>query len=178
MLRHDHLWLPCMRVAWLLENGTWPQGHVVPRNGDPDDTRWENIALASELSDAARTKVCAECGESFVSRYNSGRFCSMACSRKFRTGPPLTLDERRARERRARLAQKYGLTLEAFEAMLREQGQVCAICRMAPDTPPVVDHCHETGVVRGILCVTCNAGLGMFKDDPVRLSAALAYLRR
>lgn len=63
---------------------------------------------------------------------------------------------------------KYGLTDEAFIAMLASQGGRCYICRT--DTPNgkgwSVDHCHETNAVRFIACNPCNAALGLIREDP------------
>ena len=75
------------------------------------------------------------------------------------------------------LRHEYGLTIEAYQAMKSGQGDVCAICRH-PFDPLNVDHCHDTGRVRGLLCRGCNIGLGAFKDRPERLAAAISYLRR
>lgn len=100
-------------------------------------------------------------------------------------------DARRQRERRESPAYKakyradslrrlYGLTVEAFDALLASQGGGCAICsRRDPGWRKDwhVDHDHETGVVRGLLCQSCNLLLGMAKDDPERLAAAIAYLK-
>ena len=80
---------------------------------------------------------------------------------------------------------KYGITHSEFDRMLVGQGGRCAIC--LTDSPHTdakhpdgwcVDHDHESGNVRGILCLPCNTGLGSFGDDTDRLSAAAAYLRR
>ena len=61
-------------------------------------------------------------------------------------------------------------------AMIEAQGGLCAVCRVKPAEH--VDHDHETGAVRGILCFTCNCGLGNFNDDTERLDLARRYLAR
>lgn len=78
---------------------------------------------------------------------------------------------------------RYGLTRESFEALLNSQGGLCAICNEVPDVVHV-DHDHQCcpgleacgRCVRGLLCRKCNLGIGGFKDDPIRLRAAAAYL--
>jgi hypothetical protein len=78
--------------------------------------------------------------------------------------------------RKSHLKRKYGLTLEEFDELLDSQGGGCAICdKPAPDN---VDHDHETGRVRGILCWDCNIAIGKFNDDQDRLAVAIAYLCR
>jgi len=82
--------------------------------------------------------------------------------------------------RRAHLKRKYGITLDDYRAMLEAQAGGCAICH-APEPEGQslhVDHDHDTGAVRGLLCFTCNAGIGMFAHDIDLLSAAVAYLHR
>lgn len=69
---------------------------------------------------------------------------------------------------------RYGITSARFEEMETAQDGRCAICR--EEKALVIDHCHTSGVVRGLLCKTCNAGLGMFRDNPDWLSAAAVYL--
>lgn len=74
---------------------------------------------------------------------------------------------------------KYGLTLHEYTELIEAQGGVCLICRRNPEEMNrrfAVDHCHETGRIRGILCTACNSGLGMFGEDPDRLRRAIAYL--
>lgn len=81
--------------------------------------------------------------------------------------------------RRQNLKRNYGITLEEYEDLLRQQGGRCAICKSADPvhtTNFAVDHCHDTGVVRGLLCMNCNQGLGKFKDSKEILSRAIEYL--
>lgn len=68
---------------------------------------------------------------------------------------------------------KHGLTRKERDDFLR--GKTCAICG-TPDGL-VVDHCHETGRLRGALCNRHNTGLGMFQDDREHLARAIEYLR-
>lgn len=79
---------------------------------------------------------------------------------------------------------RFGLTRDDFLDMLEEQGGVCAICGN-PETSRgnhgyiknlSVDHDHETGVVRGLLCNNCNRAIGLLRDDTSILAAAIAYL--
>ena len=84
-----------------------------------------------------------------------------------------------AKRRSAKLRQ-HGLTPEMFDAMLSQQNGVCAICGAASSGrwgTLAVDHDHETGRVRGLLCSRCNTAIGLFGDDPARMDEAAAYLR-
>jgi hypothetical protein len=81
---------------------------------------------------------------------------------------PITASKRRER--------RYGLTAERHEKVMLDQGGLCACCKSAP--PIDVDHCHKTGHFRGLLCRSCNIGLGCFKDDPDKLRLAIDYLSK
>jgi hypothetical protein len=76
----------------------------------------------------------------------------------------------------------YGLTVEEYDAMVESQGGVCAICRKPPrgtharDQRLVVDHCHTSGLNRGLLCNTCNRAIGLLGDDVELLYNAISYL--
>lgn len=82
------------------------------------------------------------------------------------------------KERRRRL-RKYGLTDEQYAEMLDQQDGRCAICRTDDYgiKGPQIDHCHDTGQVRGLLCNRCNLGIGQLGDDPERMEAAARYVR-
>ena len=72
------------------------------------------------------------------------------------------------------LIRTYGITKAAYDAMLAGQGGHCALCPTTEDL--VVDHNHETDEVRGILCRSCNSGLGQLGDNPQRVLDAYHYL--
>ena len=84
------------------------------------------------------------------------------------------------------LMQKYGLTTTTRNQMLNEQEGLCLLCESAirfigkasgsSREAAVVDHCHTTGRVRGILCSTCNLALGKIKDSTQWLFRAAAYI--
>jgi len=70
----------------------------------------------------------------------------------------------------------YGLTVQSFNEMLAAQDGRCLICGEVPKRTPHVDHCHETGLVRGLLCSKCNTALGLLDEDPARCQRAALYL--
>jgi hypothetical protein len=83
------------------------------------------------------------------------------------------------------LRRNYKITEDEYSALYSEQRGLCAICgemeskihRNGTQLQLSVDHNHATGEVRALLCSSCNVGLGSFKDDPVRLAAAITYLQ-
>lgn len=70
----------------------------------------------------------------------------------------------------------YGLTPAQHRAMIEKQRGMCAICENIMDAHHV-DHCHDTGKVRGLLCGQCNQALGLFKDNQRSLARAIDYLK-
>ena len=76
-------------------------------------------------------------------------------------------------------ARRYGLTLDEYRRIESAQGGVCALCtRPAVSKSLHIDHCHESGVVRGLLCERCNMALGLFDDNAERLARAAAYVAK
>lgn len=74
---------------------------------------------------------------------------------------------------------KYGINIVTYEFMLQEQDGKCWICGLEDNEGKLaVDHDHNTGEVRGLLCRNCNRGLGMFRDDPTLLLKAHKFLTR
>lgn len=78
--------------------------------------------------------------------------------------------------RDANLRRRYGITLVEYRAMELKQGGACAICRRPFVKQAHVDHDHASGVIRGLLCGSCNGGLGIFADNRDRLLRAADYL--
>ena len=73
------------------------------------------------------------------------------------------------------LKRRYGLEVEEYIEMVNEQQGACAICKQF--TPRLcVDHSHDTGENRGLLCHRCNVGLGHFNDNIQLLADAISYL--
>lgn len=89
----------------------------------------------------------------------------------------------RALQERA-FSKKYGITMDEYDAKWDEQSGVCGICQRPQSfydkagqlASLSVDHCHESGEFRGLLCRPCNLGLGSFRDNPAALRAAADYL--
>jgi len=80
--------------------------------------------------------------------------------------------------KKSELKRLYGITFENYLQMFVDQGEVCAICKESCQTKKSlsVDHDHESGKVRGLLCNRCNRALGMFRDNPTILNRAAEYI--
>lgn len=130
------------------------------------------------------TKVCNLCNEElpvdFFAKKKAGKYgvrarckvCTNACERGYYSGNPEANKDRHLRK-------SHGITLEDYREMLAKQDNVCLICgqpETAKNKTLAVDHDHSTGVIRGLLCHKCNAGLGHFNDDPSLLRAAIKHL--
>jgi hypothetical protein len=143
-------------------------------------------------------QVCAACsiekpvdafhfrGRTQVVRQPKCKECNAAnkrrCVNRWREQNP---EQNRASRKATKVKLKYGLTPEDIEKLYVEQGGKCAICpkllsfaKGPKSQRPHVDHDHESGKVRGLLCGQCNTGIGMFGDKPALLVAATAYLLR
>ena len=103
------------------------------------------------------------------------KMCMRLWSREFRLKKPNSA-------KHSEIKYKYGLTLEEYNLKLVDQGNCCAIC--GTDVPGgghenlYVDHNHDTGKVRGLLCRNCNLMIGHAKDNKDILESAIKYLTR
>lgn len=114
----------------------------------------------------SRTGVCKSCGE--VSIYKQGP--RWACANAVTSAV-----------QRSNWLKKYGLTPEQYAEMLEACAGCCESCGLNFDTTgkwPCVDHDHDTGRVRGLLCNNCNVGIGNLGDSAEGVRMALKYLER
>ncbi len=75
------------------------------------------------------------------------------------------------------LKQNFGISLEDYKSLSEKQNHLCLICKL-PTKTLVVDHNHETGKIRGLLCHLCNCGIGHFKENINSLENAINYLKQ
>lgn len=80
------------------------------------------------------------------------------------------------------MMRRYGLTPEDYNRMLAEQNGTCALCPRTPEEERYkrlnIDHCHDSGKVRGLLCTPCNHAIGVLGDTAEHVKRAVAYLER
>lgn len=132
--------------------------------------------------------ACPKCGGK---RWDYRGRCRDCCLRSGRDAWTKITPEQRARRnaqkrawraanpdrvREAERRQTYGITPEEFARLFEQQAGRCKICRQRD--ADCVDHDHATGRVRALLCMHCNAGLGLLRDSPALLRAAAAYLQK
>jgi hypothetical protein len=134
-------------------------------------------------------KICIICkeekdiGEFYKSiRYKSGylrrcKKCSINAVRRSRAKKLEYYQRQDTLSRQKSRLASYGLKPNEYDTMVLKQQNLCGICSNPSERKNLaVDHDHETGEIRGLLCISCNAGLGFFKDNPNILEKALVYL--
>ena len=130
------------------------------------------------------TKLCSRCNKSLPldlfrsdARYTDGHTCW--CKECYKENNKTHyLKKKRWKD----IEKKYGISKKQYQDMEQKQKGVCASCGQEPKNRGkngsfVVDHCHTTGAVRGLLCAKCNAGIGFFDDNPALLLLASQYLK-
>lgn len=137
------------------------------------------------------SKICTQCGvekplTDFYKRSDTGKERAN-CKECFNArGVKYSQQNRKEHLVRCRRAsfKKYGITESEFNLMMETQQCKCKICgtelvitkRHGEGSPAHIDHCHESGKVRGLLCKKCNTGIGQFNDDCGLLARAIQYL--
>lgn len=119
---------------------------------------------------------CKNCGS--TERYG-GSYSCVPCTNR-RSAERKQTAAYKAQAKVYWMGKRYGLTPGQASEMLLAQGHKCASCgATSPGNKNgwVVDHCHSTGKVRGILCHGCNVGLGAFDDSTERMEAAIRYIK-
>ena len=121
------------------------------------------------------------------------RSCSAYASRSWQQANPEKARETRRKAQRALLSRNpqyqanaarkhlYGITSEQFTELLILQDHGCAICAKSATIQGkalAVDHCHDTGKIRGLLCDVCNRAIGLFKNNAAYLQSAVKYLTK
>lgn len=161
----------------------------VRRSGKSRDCSDCGILLStdnrSEYLVRTRRLICTSCWSSRQSQYTKDNpNYNILKTEKARARRESWSEERKLAERRKSrghyMKRTYGISLEKYDDLLKSQLGLCAICRT--DNPGGkgdfhVDHCHDTKKVRGLLCQSCNIGLGHFKDSIKFLESAIEYLR-
>lgn len=125
------------------------------------DARYERQKADRELNGPRLKRIdCIQCGLSFYSE-RTKRFCSIGC--------------REERRKSLYCLNNYGIESSTYDKMLKEQSAKCLICDEIKRL--VIDHCHTSGKVRGLLCSNCNSGLGLLGDNITNLKRAVLYLQ-
>jgi hypothetical protein len=144
-------------------------------------TFFENTPFAFQIEHATpdctcRGKVCIickhiECAKTIIESISYCRTCWQEY------GPNWYARHPKKRREESWRKQGINLTYPQFLEMLLTQNYQCKICRVSIDTSANVDHNHETGKLRGILCHRCNKAIGLFSESISVLESALAYMK-
>lgn len=139
-----------------------------------------------------REKACRACGGKFKPPTSGHMYCSEECSRprQLRANREAMRTYRKTHAHHVKrvkhawdLRTKFGMSVADYDARLAAQGGRCLVCLEVPRggrgviRKLVVDHCHATGRIRGLLCPNCNTAIGLLREEPQRFNRAVSYLR-
>lgn len=127
------------------------------------------------------TKICTKCKlEKSVTEFHNDKHKkggkSSACSECNIKRTTLYGQTHKEAKRFNAIKSNTGLTKEQYYRIMAKQDHRCAICKRFIEDNLCIDHCHKTGIIRGLLCKKCNLGLGHFYDSSELLSNAIHYL--
>ena len=138
--------------------------------------RCEKVKSASEFYAASKMKdrlhsYCKECHKQWnTEKYEKDKDKVLAANKRWADANPEKI-------RDIALRYSYNITLADYDSMLKAQRGVCKICGAEPKNKPLnVDHCHKTGNVRGLLCISCNTMLGKIECNPSLVDNMKKYL--
>lgn len=151
---------------------------------------WEQKNIKRNLKgfDLSKPQICRTCKtqkstNNFYRRANTKSGLDSECAdcakerdkKRYRRD----IEKRKHQNKWATLKMKFGITKDHWQKMLTSQNGACAICRKIFDRSDNthVDHDHQTGRVRGLLCRKCNFAVGLLSDDPGTFDRAAKYLR-
>jgi hypothetical protein len=125
-------------------------------------------------------KLCTKCGTN-PRQVDSNKSRACYCKQCWSDRSNEWNKKNRDHIRDKKFRQKFGITLADYHRMSAAQGHACAICKTPQSDGGrffAVDHNHETGKVRGLLCGSCNCAIGLLKDSPLVLHSAIEYLNK
>jgi hypothetical protein len=140
---------------------------------------WHRERYTPKNSATDEPRDCARCGKAYRPKQRrASRYCSRVCKE--------AADKESGAERERYLQREYGIGAADYDRLLAEQGGGCALCGVKPEDLTAgryrtflhVDHCHDTGRVRGLLCPEHNLLLGRFGDSPEMFRRIVEYLER
>lgn len=113
-------------------------------------------------------------------RYKSHKSCVICNSLQRKEWERKNPEKAKRNKRENDLKNDYGISIDEYSKMLAIQGGVCAICKRPPKGNRLlcIDHNHDNGEIRGLLCDGCNRGIGFLEEDIDRLKSAIVYLNR
>ena len=160
----------------------------------PEESVFQRAIVGSKKPEHPPPLICKSCGltnRRYSTKENGKgkRYYNLVCSacrgserrRQIRLlNDPISTAKLKEQDRRHRLKRKFGLTVEGYDRILKSQGGVCDICKKPNNrkTYMPVDHDHQTGNVRGILCERCNKAIGLLDEIDDNFENAIKYLRK